>query len=94
MQLFVWGIRWLCSLVSAPLWAWLLLIGVVFAVGVVVGSVIPWSIFSENRFVQVGKCYAVLYTLEGGVLFDSERIATAATSFWQLGSAAIERFYR
>ena len=94
LQILVWALRWLGSITSAPLWAWLLLFGVFFAGGLFVGSVLPLSLFSENRFVQVAKCYAVLYTLEGGVLYDGERIASAATSFWQIGAAAVARFHR
>ena len=94
LQILAWALRLLGSTTSAPLWAWLLLFGVFFAGGLFVGSVLPLSLFSENRFVQVAKCYAVLYTLEGGVLYDGERIASAATSFWQIGAAAVERFHR
>ena len=94
VQILVGVLRWLFSLVSAPLWDWFLLLGLAFVVGLMVGSVLPWGFFPPNRFVQVAKCYAVLYTLEGGVLHDGERLASAASSFWQLGSAAVERFYR
>ena len=93
LQILVWALRWLGSTTSAPLWAWLLLFGVFFVGGLFVGSVLPLSLFSENRFVQVAKCYAVLYTLEGGVLYDGERMASAA-SFWTMGAAAVARFPR
>ena len=94
VQILVWALRWLCSTMAAPLWAWLLLLGMFFMGGLFVGSILPLSIFYENRFVQVAQCYAVLYTLEGGVLYDGERIASAASSFWTMGAAAVSRFHR
>ena len=94
MQLIIWLLRWLGSVVTAPLWEWSLLCGLTFAIGVVVGSIIPWYIFAGNRFVQVSRCWVTLQMLEGGVILDGERAVSAATSFWQLGAAAVERFYR
>ena len=74
------------------MWSWLLLAGVLFTMGIAVGTIIPWSIFLENRFAQVATCPVVLQTLEGGVILDGARAAGVAESFWQLSRATLERF--
>ena len=48
LQILVWALRWLGSLTSAPLWAWLLLFGVFFAGDLFVGLALPLGIFYEH----------------------------------------------